>query len=80
VAAEGVATPAEIDGIYKDLVKTPKGLFEQIDVVGLDVVKDIEENYAQKRKGLPKESRELLSRMIQEGKLRAKSREGFYKY
>jgi len=80
VAAEGVATPAEIDGIYKDVLKTPKGPFEQMDMVGLDVVKDIEENYARNREALPKEPRELLSRMIQEGKLGVKSGEGFYKY
>ena len=80
MAAEGVATPAEIDGIYKDVLKTPKGPFEQMDMVGLDVVKDIEENYARNREALPKEPRELLSRMIQEGKLGVKSGEGFYKY
>ncbi|KMU74308.1 3-hydroxyacyl-CoA dehydrogenase [Coccidioides immitis RMSCC 3703] len=44
VAAEGVATPEEIDAIYKDVLKTPKGPFEQMDVVGLDVVLDIEEH------------------------------------
>jgi 3-hydroxyacyl-CoA dehydrogenase len=32
-----VATPSEIDDIYKDVLKTPKGPFEQMDVVGLDV-------------------------------------------
>ncbi|KAH8753967.1 hypothetical protein BGZ57DRAFT_833000 [Hyaloscypha finlandica] len=80
VAAEGVASPEEIDCIYKDVLKTPKGPFEQMDVVGLDVVKDIEENYAQNRGGLPKEPRDLLARMIQDGKLGVKTGEGFYKY
>lgn len=80
VAAEGVASPEEIDCIYKDVLKTPKGPFEQMDVVGLDVVKDIEENYAQNRGGLPKEPRDLLARMIQNGKLGVKTGEGFYKY
>jgi 3-hydroxyacyl-CoA dehydrogenase len=51
-----------------------------MDIVGLDVVKDIEESYAQKRKSLPKEPRELLARMIREGKLGVKTGEGFYKY
>ncbi|KAH7323916.1 3-hydroxyacyl-CoA dehydrogenase [Rhexocercosporidium sp. MPI-PUGE-AT-0058] len=80
VAAEGVATPAEIDSIYKSILKTPKGPFEQMDTVGLDVVKDIEEHYAEKRNSLPHEPRDLLSRMIQDGKLGVKTGEGFYKY
>jgi 3-hydroxyacyl-CoA dehydrogenase len=80
VAAEGVASPQEIDGIYKDVLKTPKGPFEQMDVVGLDVVKDIEENYAQNRDSLPQEPRHLLAKMIKEGRLGVKTGEGFYKY
>ncbi len=78
--AEGVATPEEIDEIYKDILKNPKGPFEQMDIVGLDVVKDIEENYAKNRKELPQEQRDLLARMIHDGKLGVKSGEGFYKY
>ncbi|KAH7371802.1 hypothetical protein BKA64DRAFT_267082 [Cadophora sp. MPI-SDFR-AT-0126] len=80
VAAEGVATPAEIDAIYKSVLKTPKGPFEQMDTVGLDVVKDIEEHYAENRESLPQEPRDLLAQMIKEGKLGVKSGEGFYKY
>lgn len=49
VAAEGVATPTEIDAIYKDVLKTPVGPFEQMDVVGLDVALAIEEHYAERR-------------------------------
>jgi len=51
-----------------------------MDTVGLDVVKDIEENYAKNRKALPQEPRDLLARMIREGKLGVKTSEGFYKY
>jgi len=80
VAAEGVATPSEIDEIYKDILKTPRGPFEQMDIVGLDVVKDIEEHYAENRSGLPREPRDLLTDMISKGKLGVKSGEGFYKY
>ncbi|EAS35822.3 3-hydroxybutyryl-CoA dehydrogenase [Coccidioides immitis RS] len=80
VAAEGVATPEEIDAIYKDVLKTPKGPFEQMDVVGLDVVLDIEEHYAQERTGLPETPRELLRKMVAAGKLGVKSRQGFYTY
>jgi 3-hydroxyacyl-CoA dehydrogenase len=80
VAAEGVATPTEIDDIYKNVLKTPMGPFEQMDVVGLDVAMAIEEHYADCRKDLPIKPRQLLAKMIQEGKLGVKSGEGFYKY
>jgi hypothetical protein len=33
-----------------------------MDTVGLDVVKDIEENYAKNRKALPQEPSDLLAR------------------
>jgi 3-hydroxyacyl-CoA dehydrogenase len=75
-----VASPTEIDAIYKDVLKTPVGPFEQMDVVGLDVAMAIEEHYADCRNGLPMEPRALLARMIQEGKLGVKSGKGFYQY
>jgi 3-hydroxyacyl-CoA dehydrogenase len=80
VAAEEVATPAEVDAIFKDVLKTPKGPFEQMDVVGLDVVLDIEQHYAETRSGLPEKPRELLRRMIKDGKLGIKNGRGFYEY
>jgi 3-hydroxyacyl-CoA dehydrogenase len=80
VAAEGVATPAEVDEIFKDVLKTPKGPFEQMDVVGLDVVLDIEEHYAEIRSGLPEKPRELLRSMIKDGHLGVKNGKGFYDY
>ena len=43
-ASEGVAAPAEIDAIFKDVLKTPRGPYEQMDVFGLDVVLNIEDN------------------------------------
>ena len=78
--AEGVASPAEVDAIFKEVLKTPKGPCEQMDVVGLDVVLDIEEHYAKKRDGLPTKPRELLRDMIAEGKLGVKNGTGFYSY
>lgn len=51
-----------------------------MDVVGLDVVLDIEEHYAETRPGIPKEPRELLKRMIADKKLGVKSGSGFYTY
>ena len=75
-----MAIPKEIDDIYKDVLKTPMGPFEQMDVVGLDVALAIEEHYAECRNDLPTQPRELLEQMIQQRKLGVKSGEGFYKY
>ncbi|KAL1977251.1 hypothetical protein VTN31DRAFT_110 [Thermomyces dupontii] len=80
VVEEGVATPEEVDAIYRSVLKTPKGPCEQMDVVGLDVVLDIENHYAEARPGLPEGPRRLLQRMIAEGKLGVKNGQGFYTY
>ena len=78
--AEGVATPQEIDAIFKDVLKTGKGPCELMDVVGLDVVLDIEKHYANSRVGLPPQPRDYLQNMIQNGQLGIKSGRGFYDY
>ncbi|KAJ5675154.1 uncharacterized protein N7477_005088 [Penicillium maclennaniae] len=78
--SEGVCTPREVDAIFKDVLKTPKGPCEIMDVVGLDVVLDIENHYADTRSGVPPEPRDYLQKMIQEGSLGVKSGHGFYDY
>ena len=85
VAAEGVAEPAEIDAVFKGVLKTAKGPFEQMDVVGLDVVMDIEEHYAAKREDVgrtesSRKAREFLKATIRSGRLGVKSSRGFYSY
>ena len=77
---EGVATPEEIDGIFKAVLKTPKGPCEQMDVVGLDVVLDIEKHYAEVRPGLPEGPRKLLNEMVAQGLLGVKSGKGFFRH
>lgn len=79
-ASEGAGTPEEIDAIFKGILKTPKGPFEQMDVVGLDVVYDIEQHYADARKDLPTEPREYLKTYLESGQLGVKSGKGFYDY
>jgi 3-hydroxyacyl-CoA dehydrogenase len=75
-----VATPREIDAIFKDVLKTPKGPCELMDVVGLDVVLDIEKHYAETRSNLPTEPQTYLQDMIDKGRLGVKNSRRFYKY
>ena len=51
-----------------------------MDVVGLDVVLDIEEHYAEARKDVPAEPREYLKGYLERGHLGVKSGKGFYEY
>jgi 3-hydroxyacyl-CoA dehydrogenase len=51
-----------------------------MDVVGLDVVLDIENHYADSRTGIPAEPRVYLQNMIQNGRLGVKNGAGFYNY
>jgi 3-hydroxybutyryl-CoA dehydrogenase len=78
VVAEGVATAQEVDALYAEATGTPHGPCRLMDAVGLDVVLAIEENYAQKRAGLPEEPRALLRHLVAEGRLGAKSGRGLY--
>lgn len=80
VVAEGVATPEDVDRLFRSAHDSPMGPFEMMDRVGLDVVLDIEEVYARERDGIPAAPRALLRRMIAAGKLGVKSGEGFYRY
>ncbi|MFV0383320.1 3-hydroxyacyl-CoA dehydrogenase family protein [Paracoccus sp. (in: a-proteobacteria)] len=78
VAAEGVATAETVDRIFRQNFGTAEGPFRMMDEVGLDVVLNIEEHYASIREGIPEEPRQLLRRMIGEGRLGQKSGRGFY--
>jgi len=75
---EGVATPEDIDRIWQDVFRSPAGPFRMMDQVGLDVVLDIEEHYAQIRNGIPEGPRTLLREYIARGHLGVKSGQGFY--
>lgn len=79
MVAEGVSTPQEIDG----LVESALGLrpFAKMDIVGLDVVKDIEEHYLNVRPDVTRrEVIDVLDGYIEKGRLGVKSGEGFYGY
>jgi 3-hydroxybutyryl-CoA dehydrogenase len=80
VVEEGVATPEDVDEMWK--IFTAPGIppFRLMDRVGLDVVLNIEEHYASVRQGLPEGPRKLVRKMIDEGRLGVKSGRGFYDY
>jgi len=80
VVAEGVARPEDVDGMYKLNLGAAAGPFQMMDLVGLDVVLDIENNYAQEFPHLPESVRDLLQAYIDAGKLGVKTGEGFYTY
>ena len=78
VVAEGVSTPSEVDRMWTVMLGGNGGPFRQIDQVGLDVVLNIEEHYAEVNPSLPEGPRRLLHEYIDAGKLGVKSGEGFY--
>ncbi|GAB3003403.1 3-hydroxyacyl-CoA dehydrogenase family protein [Mycobacterium bourgelatii] len=80
VVAEGVARPEDVDGMFKVNWGVPAGPFQMMDMVGLDVVLDIENHYAQEFPHLPKSVRDLLQSYVDAGKLGIKTGEGFYTY
>ena len=78
VLDEGVATPADVDEMWR--IFTAPGIppFRLMDRVGLDIVLAIEEHYAGTREGLPEGPRRLLREYIDDGRLGVKSGRGFY--
>jgi 3-hydroxybutyryl-CoA dehydrogenase len=80
VVAEGVARPQDVDAMFKLNWHMPVGPFQMMDQVGLDVVLDIENHYAEDNPHLPTGPRELLHTYVDAGKLGVKTGEGFYKH
>jgi 3-hydroxybutyryl-CoA dehydrogenase len=80
VVAEGVARPQDVDAMFKLNWHMPVGPFQMMDQVGLDVVLDIENHYAEDNPHLPNGPRELLHTYVDAGKLGVKTGEGFYKH
>jgi 3-hydroxybutyryl-CoA dehydrogenase len=78
LVAEGVSTPQEFDEMAKINMHTKIGPFRLMDMVGLDVVLDIENHYATENPHLPVGPRELLHKYVDAGLLGVKSGRGFY--
>lgn len=51
-----------------------------MDIVGLDVVLDIERHYAMAREGIPSLPQQYLRNYVEKGQLGVKSGSGFYDY
>ena len=58
----------------------PAGPFQMMDLVGLDVVLDIENHYAARVSAPTQNVRELLQSYVDAGKLGIKTGAGFYTY
>jgi 3-hydroxybutyryl-CoA dehydrogenase len=81
VVAEGHATPAEIDELWRIVMGSePYGPFERMDRVGLDVVLDIERHYAAESGLARDEPPTFLAEMVERGDLGLKTGKGFYDY
>ena len=90
--ADGVSDPESIDKAWVYGTGAPEGPFKIMDIVGLETVKNIVEQYKRvpelldplfKKMLLPysyKEMLEIVDKYISEGKLGKASGEGFYKY
>ena len=90
--ANGISQPEIIDRTWKLATGSPKGPFEIFDSIGIKTAMDVVEQY-QKVPGLLspvlkkmlfpynfKGMKQILQKMIDEGKLGVTTKEGFYKY
>ena len=80
VVEEGVASPEDVDEMWRIFTRPGIPPFKLMDRVGLDVVLDIEEHYASIRPGIPEGPRRLLRDQIEQGHLGVKSGRGFYEH
>jgi 3-hydroxybutyryl-CoA dehydrogenase len=78
VVWQGASTPADVDRIFRLSMDAPTGPFRRMDEVGLDVVLDIEEHYAEMNPSLPEGPRLLLRKYVDDGRLGKKTGRGFY--
>jgi 3-hydroxybutyryl-CoA dehydrogenase len=76
----GVSSREEIDSAMKLGANHPMGPLALADMVGLDVLLHVMEYFAQTLDPVKYAPAPLLEQMVREGKLGAKSGEGFYKY
>jgi len=77
----GDASPKDIDAAMKLGAGYPMGPFELLDYVGLDTTDFVAQGWARDYPDQPLfKPVDVLSSLVQKGKLGKKSGEGFYKY
>lgn len=80
LVATGVAKPEDIDRLWMMAFKTKVGPFGIMDMVGLDVVRDIELRYAQMEGGQHRSPPAFLEQLVTQNYLGVKTNQGFYTY
>jgi 3-hydroxybutyryl-CoA dehydrogenase len=80
VVDEGVATPEEIDRFWMIFFQTKFAPFGTMDMVGLDVSRDIEWSYQRETLDPTDLPSATLARLVEEGHLGEKTGRGFYSY
>jgi 3-hydroxybutyryl-CoA dehydrogenase len=77
---QGISSPADVDSAWKIAFKTSHGPFGLMDMVGLDVVRDIEMVYYRESGDESDAPPSLLLDKIARGELGRKTGKGFYHY
>ena len=77
---EGVSTPDDVDRAWMIALDKPIGPFGMMDMVGLDVVENIESIYYEKSGAEADKPPKMLLDMIAKGELGQKTGKGFYDY
>ena len=80
VVDEGHADPADVDRLWMLFFGTSVGPFGIMDMVGLDVVADIEASYAAVATDPEDRASPVLHRLVDAGQLGEKSSQGFYRH
>lgn len=80
VVDEGIAGPEDIDRLWMMFFQTGYAPFGVMDMVGLDVVRDIETSYQRESADPSDTPSATLARMLADGRLGEKSGRGFYSH
>ena len=80
VVDEGHADPADVDRLWMLFFGTPYGPFGIMDMVGLDVVSDIETSYQKVATDPADQPSEILRDKLNQGRLGEKTGQGFYSH
>ena len=80
VVDQGIATPEDVDRTWMIQMETPMGPLGLMDVIGLDVVRDIELVYYEESGDPSDQPPAILLDKIAQGHLGEKTGQGFYSY